>query len=411
MGTIDMSKGESKMVRRRSLHNMKPKSGTLTVDTLYEVSPRRRMRKHVSAPLDQVELAQNRPRSNSAGPSTPRRASGRRQSGVPRAASKGPVPKCGTVRHSSKRRVNRIQDQEGILHHADAESGLPGHSSPLMSPNERSALRDRRSSRAETVLRRREDEPIGLTIDEHLVVTNVVEGTAAHAAGLQPGTKLATLDGVRVTSQQQAVDVLRKAGDAVSIGLAQEATSSSLRFDGTSAGLSSSRDQGLTGWTSGETTYRRQKRGDPTKDGKGMSVPPYGAFDHHRTPHPDRPDGLGPPGLGPNTEWAEQIDAETPQYTVASPGDDLFKPNLYSPPQLGRSPSRSIANKTSYEVYRDAGREWSVPSPKHTGKNTLTRLKDVMESKNGNIFAYVYFCFSIFVFVFSVLPYTTLHSR
>eukprot|EP01064_Diplonema_japonicum_P034760 TRINITY_DN731_c1_g1_i1.p1 TRINITY_DN731_c1_g1~~TRINITY_DN731_c1_g1_i1.p1 ORF type:complete len:502 (+),score=112.91 TRINITY_DN731_c1_g1_i1:343-1848(+) len=277
-----------------------------------------------------------------------------------------PLPKGGDVvtRALVKRKVPKNTSE--MLQHQDAECGYDP-SAVAAAPAKRKLVTTKITS-----LNRMEGEPLGLTIDENLVVTNVVEGTVAHRAGLRAGTKLSTVDGQRVATQDDAIDALRNSrGDSVRVGLQNGGSSQSMKQEGVVAGIQTNYEKG----------NRRTKRADPTKD---ISRDAPFAGNPIPTPIP-RPVGLGPPGLGPQAEpWGEtSAIAESPM------GYDSFKPNTYIPERLQGTPVRKHSNMTSYEVAETRGEvtpngEWEAPTTEkyRSGK---VQMKDRVERKNGDI--------------------------
>ena len=316
---------------------------------------------------DNVDLSP-RPSANTNGTKASKRI-GKRITQQDQEAGVGSIFRTGKERHTAKKRLNHRQPQQ-LLHHVDAECGFHAQTDHY---NDRSQARERLKYNAETTLTRQEDEPIGLTIDENLYVTNVVQGTAAHAAGLNPGTRLATVDGVNVTTQAQAIGVLKQAGSEVRIGLAQDTSAKSMKLDGVIAGVPTS---------SPVQPDRRVKRASATSNMFLNRPAPYGSDADRGSPHP-KPAGLGPPGLGPRTtDWT---DSEKP-FAYQPPGSDTFKPNLYTPSLSRSTTPRRMANKTSYEICEDKGEGEGFKSPRQArGRQRV----DGAENRNGDIITYV----------------------
>ncbi|KAJ9451186.1 hypothetical protein DIPPA_19784 [Diplonema papillatum] len=289
-----------------------------------------------------------------------------------------------------------------ILLHVNAECGYEDNRTAVL--DHRTVQRERQErldTERPAFLMRNGAEPIGLTIDENLMVTNIVPNTPAAKAGLTPGVRLSSVNGAYVYSQGDAIDALRNCGEEVAVGLMSDTTAASLAHDKVVAGK-------RTALAAADVRGRRVVGSNPEYQRVG---PPFGTS----TPGPDGETPrrglphLGPPGLGPQTvDWGGYGPREDgtiggcPSPIVTT--DDPFKPNLYIPRPRGsvaRSMSTPVVsrrcggqgNKTSYQLAVDKGEtdtdgHWDTRNAMaKTGKVHMSVSRTVIENQNGDIIA------------------------
>ena len=271
------------------------------------------------------------------------------------------------------KRKNTARTTE-MLQHCDAEHEYDLRDAPTM-PVEGSSRRAMAKPLSQATITRKEGGPLGLTIDENLVVTQVVRGTAAETAGLKAGIRLSTVDGVRIRTQEDAIQALRSAGEEVNLGISLETTAPAMRQEGIVAGVQTSQ-------TTQQSARRSRRPG-----GRESSMPPFGCTEEIASVR--KPTGLGPPGLGPQLhDWGED-GASRLRFKKSVNGNDPFKPNLYVPELSGSQQRNHQGNKTSYEVAdergeTDADGTWSMKRElMRTGKQQTN--KEVTERRNGDI--------------------------
>eukprot|EP01065_Artemidia_motanka_P022353 TRINITY_DN2654_c0_g1_i1.p1 TRINITY_DN2654_c0_g1~~TRINITY_DN2654_c0_g1_i1.p1 ORF type:complete len:561 (+),score=142.71 TRINITY_DN2654_c0_g1_i1:79-1761(+) len=295
----------------------------------------------------------------------------------------GPIVQTGdapTPRRSRRPAAAHARTTKGMLAHG--EPYVPAMA--LLGGSPRSAASSpRRVPGAVFSVSRRGAEPVGLTINDELVVTDVIRGSAAEAAGIRPGTKLAAVGGRRVWNQQSAIAEFRSAGPELTVHVVSK--------------HEAPHEFGVTAGVASDSPRFNRRRG-PTNYG----VPELLTRSRSAGPVLSRPPpGLGVPGLGPQAApWG---DADLPAARSLTPtgvsplqGSDGFKPNLAAP-HVHASPVRrygigsgtGTCNRTSYEVaagkgqVNDAG-HWHHPSTPKSARS-LAREEYSKRNSNGDI--------------------------